>query len=204
MYQLAGPLIHSLQARIGYRFPRNATSLLCMSRRAVNTVTQTGRFHHQLSIRIANSGYKLTSFPYDLQGTPPKRGFLQQLRSTIRMLVFNSNRPLRWMSAIGLMGSGLAFLFSLYSLLVHLVKSNVVEGWTTTILVISSLSFLQFVILAFFGEYLGRLLDNRGEHHEYSVVFEKNSSVMVDENRHNVLHEPLSERPSAIQTGRDR
>jgi hypothetical protein len=32
---------------------------------------------------------------------------------------------------------------------------------------------LQFIMLAFFGEYLSRLLDARSEQMAYSVVFEK-------------------------------
>ena len=38
---------------IDYHIPRNSTSLRCLSRRAVNAVTDTGRFHHQFYLRMA-------------------------------------------------------------------------------------------------------------------------------------------------------
>ena len=41
-------------------------------------------------------------------------------------------------------------------------------------------------MLSFFGEYLARLLDERSEHDEYNVVYERNSSVMFDANRNNI------------------
>ena len=63
---------------------------------------------------------------------------------------------------------------------------------------------LLFAILAFFGEYLGRLLDDRSEQRDYDVVSEKNSSVMQEENRFNVLSESISNDVNLVQTGRNR
>jgi len=103
-----------------------------------------------------------------------------------------------------LLGSFSAFLFAMYSLLVHLVKGHVVEGWTTTILFMSALFMMQFIMMAFFGEYLGRLLDDRSEQADYSVVFEKNSAVMVNRDRVNVIGDSVSAEVNLVQTGRDR
>ena len=63
---------------------------------------------------------------------------------------------------------------------------------------------MQFVMMAFFGEYLGRLLDDRSEQADYSVVFEKNSAVMVNQDRINVLNNAVSKEENLVQTGRDR
>ena len=54
------------------------------------------------------------------------------------------------------------------------------------ILFTSWLFMIMFVILAFLGEYLGRLLDERNEQSDYKVSFEKTSSVMLNENRENI------------------
>lgn len=103
---------------------------------------------------------------------------------------------------LGFTGSFAAFLFGLYSILIHFIKGNVVEGWTTTILFMSSLFMVQFVMLALFGEYLGRLLDDRSEQADYSVVFEKTSAVMVNQNRVNVLNDSTSLDVNRVQTAR--
>ena len=62
---------------------------------------------------------------------------------------------------------------------------------------------MQFIMMAFFGEYLGRLLDDRSEQADYSVVFEKNSAVMVNQDRVNVLSDSLSAEENLVQTGRN-
>jgi len=101
-------------------------------------------------------------------------------------------------------GSFVSFVFAVYSVAINVISGHVVEGWTTTILFMSLLFMLQFVMLAFFGEYLGRLLDERSEQADYSVVFEKNSGVMVNQDRVNVLSEATSTFKNKVQTGRDR
>lgn len=190
-----------------YSLPRDATGLRCLSRRAVNSVTCTGRFHHQLSMRIQKTGYPQTAYNYTLlsaERSHPPKSLLSGVIGLLRLIVFNSSRPLRWMSGLGLCGSLFAFVFAVYSLLVHLVKGNVVEGWTTTIIFMSALFMMQFVMMAFFGEYLGRLLDDRSEQADYSVVFEKNSAVMVNQDRVNVLGASVSSEVNQVQTGRNR
>ena len=189
-YRIVRPWIQWALHSIGYNLPRNSTSLRCLSRRTVNAVTQTGRFHHQFYVRIANTGYPTSAYPYTIEpGGIEKRTLLKALRQGARLLVFNSTKPLRWMSSLGLLGSGMAFMFASYSLLIRLFRGNVIEGWTTLVLFTSVLFMLLFLIMAFFGEYLGRLLDDRSEQRDYSVANEKNSSVMLTEERHNVLVE---------------
>ena len=192
---------------VDYDLPRNATGLRCLSRRAVNSVTCTGRFRHQLSMRIQKTGYPQAAYPYALRSTGQSvtpRSLVAGVGDLLRLLVFNSSRPLRWMSGLGLVGSCFAFLFAVYSLLIHLVKGHVVEGWTTTILFMSALFMIQFIVMSFFGEYLGRLLDERSEQADYSVVFEKNSAVMVNQDRVNVLNASISSEVNCVQTGRNR
>ena len=156
-------------------------------------------------MRIQKTGYPSCTYAYKLlEGAADKKSVIRGLRDFIRLLVFNSSRPLRWMSVLGFVGSLAACLFAAYSVLIHLVSGHVVEGWTTTILFMSILFMLQFVMMAFFGEYLGRLLDDRSEQADYSVVFEKNSSVMVNPDRVNVLTEATSSDLNLVQTGRNR
>lgn len=204
-YRVIRPWIQFALHKIGYHIPRNATGLRCLSRRAVNAVTQTGRFYHQLYVRIAKSGYSQSTYSYSLNSDRRRRHTLYQgIKKGLRLLIFNSTSPLRWMSSLGLLGSFMGFVFAGYSLLIRLFKNNVVEGWTTLVLFSSVLFMLLFLILAFIGEYIGRLLDDRSEQSDYSVAYEKNSSVMLNENRCNVLNESVSQDVTRVQTGRDR
>ncbi|WP_455206794.1 glycosyltransferase [Kaarinaea lacus] len=190
-YQLVRPVIHMALRAIGYNLPRNATNLRCLSRRAVNSVTQAGRFHQQFFVRISNTGYPTAIYRYVLKpNSGVRRTLVEGVRQAIRMTVFNSTRPLRWMSVLGVVGSVFAFVFASYSIIINLFKNDVVEGWTSMVFFMSFLFAILFAILAFFGEYLGRLLDDRSEHQAYSVADEKTSSVMLlEEHRYNVLNE---------------
>ncbi|WIF78112.1 glycosyl transferase family 2 [Citrobacter braakii] len=190
---------------IDYHIPKNSTGLRCLSRRAVNAVTDTGRFHHQFYMRIQKTGYPASELTYQpVSETHVKRSIAYGFRNLVRLMVFNSSRPLRWMSIVGTVGSLSALLFAVYSIIVNLINGHVVEGWTTTVLFMSILFMLQFIMLAFFGEYLSRLLDDRSEQAAYSVVFEKNSAVMVNQDRVNVLNDATVEKANLVQTGRDR
>lgn len=195
---------HILKA-IDYHIPKNSTSLRCLSRRAVNAVTDTGRFHHQFYLRIQKTGYPATELIYQpISEKQVKKTIIYGLRNLVRLMVFNSSRPLRWMSVIGTIGSFSALIFAVYSILINLINGHVVEGWTTTILFMSILFMLQFIMLAFFGEYLSRLLDDRNEQAAYSLVFEKNSAVMINQDRVNVLNNSVNDELNLVQTGRDR
>jgi hypothetical protein len=193
IYSLFRTISNRLLRAIEYDLPRNATGLRCLSRRAVNSVTRTGRFHHQFYLRIQKTGFPSCAVPYRQIGPSSQRDFVQGFRGLLRLMVFNSSRPLRWMSMLGFGGSVAAFLFATYSVLLHLITGNIVQGWTTTILFMSLLFMLQFIMMAFFGEYLGRMMDDRSEQSDYSVVYEKNSSVMVNADRVNVLHDSVSD-----------
>jgi len=202
-YRLFRGFATALLRAVDYRLPANASSLRCLSRRAVYAVTRTGRFHHQFDMRIQKTGFPSCIFSYVREhSASPKKTLAGGVRNFLRLLVFNSSRPLRWTSMLGFTGSFAAFLFGLYSILIHFIKGNVVEGWTTTILFMSSLFMVQFVMLALFGEYLGRLLDDRSEQADYSVVFEKTSAVMVNQNRVNVLNDSTSLDVNRVQTAR--
>ncbi|MGF1449614.1 MAG: glycosyltransferase family 2 protein [Opitutales bacterium] len=206
-YRLARPfLAFWLQRLLRCRIHPRTTDLACMSRRAINAITETTRYHHTFAFRISRVGFPAGYFAYQPQGNRLAQhpGLLAGLRQDVRMLVFNSTRPLRWMSGLGLAGSFLAVAFGAYSLLIRLFTDRVVEGWTSLMLIVSAQFCLMFIILAFFGEYLGRMIDERSEGPQYSVVFEKHSSVMIDENRFNVLSESTSAQPNRVQTGRDR
>ena len=173
---------------IGYTLPHNSTGTFCLNRRAVNALTESGRFFCKLHMRMNDVGYDLCSFNCDEYiENPKKKSISGGIKDAIHHMVFNSTKPLRWMSFLGIGGSGLAVIFSLYSLVVRVLEDNIALGWTTTILFMSSLFLILFIMVSFFGEYLARLLNDSSEHKEYTVAYEKNSSVMLNEHRNNVV-----------------
>ena len=72
-YAIVRPIMNHFLSRIGYKLPRNATNLRCLSRRAVNAVTANGRFHHKMMMRISNTGFTSTTETYELAQVNEKK-----------------------------------------------------------------------------------------------------------------------------------
>ncbi len=187
-YHIFRPFIGWALKEISYSIPRNATTLRCLSRNAVNAATQARNYHHQIFVKIAQCGLGSQTFSYELKDAlSSRKNLYRAFKTTLKLLVFNSTKPLRWMSALGVSGSFLSLIFALYSFLVRLINHNVADGWSSLVIIISILFMLLFTMLSFFGEYLARLLNEQSKHTPYWVINELHSSVMVDSERCNVV-----------------
>jgi hypothetical protein len=65
----------------------------------------------------------------------------------------------------------------------------VIEGWTSMVFFSSFLFMILFIILAFLGEYIARLLNESGNQKSYYISSEDISTVMLEMDRFNVLHQ---------------
>ena len=71
-------------------------------------------------------------------------------------------------------------------------------------LVLSFLFFFLFLILAFMGEYLVRIIFDTNQAAPYHVLSEKHSSVMLNYDELNIREDSVSSEINLTQTGRDR
>lgn len=201
-YRLLRPFAQLLLNLSDYNLPKNASTFRCLSRRAANAVTETGKFHQQFFMRIQKTEYSMKALQYK-SVIPHTRSLNQGFHELIRFMVFNSSAPLRLMSIFGFLGSFIGVLFALYSLVIQLLRNDVVEGWTSTVFMISVFSMLQFMILAFISEYLARILDEQDQKATYSVVFEKTSSAMINQDRINVWEDSTTSEENLVATARN-
>lgn len=201
-YRIARPLSNWLLRLADYRLPQNATSFRCLSRRAANATMVTGHVHQQLALRIQKTGYPFAKIPYEALSSQ-KKTFIRGAFAMMRLMVFNSTKPLRLVSVIGFVGAFLALCFSCFSVLMKLFNEGTVSGWASTVLIISIFALTQFIILAFVAEYLARILGEIGNPSGYAVVFEKTSAVMVNQDRINVWEESTVDDVNAVQTARN-
>ncbi len=203
-YSIARPLVTGLLRYIDYRLPRNATNFRCLSRRVANAIMAAGHFHRQLFMKIQKSGFEAAELNYIAESKKVKT-FTKGFREVMSLMVFNSSAPLRLMSGLGLSASAFACLVSLYAVTIRFLQDDVVSGWASTILLISVFAFIQFIILSFISEYLARLLTEQKHSQDYSIVFEKNSLVMVNQDRINVLDDSTNVADTnLVQTGRNK
>lgn len=186
-YRLVRPLMTSLLKEVDYNIPRNATSLRCLSRAAVQAITKTKNQRQQIFVRMSNSGFPTHEYPYSTVN-PEKKKFRDAVRSTLKIMVFNSTKPLHWMSMLGFSGCLFAFFIGIYGFVIRFLSYKIADGWSSIIVLMSFMFMLLFTILGILGEYLGRLLDSQSSHETYLIVKEHNSNVMLDTTRYNVRH----------------
>lgn len=190
-YKIARKLSNKVLHSIDYHIPKNATPVRCLSRRAINTVLRTGQLNHQFFIKVANTGYPTKNYHYKLLNADSlkKRTLLSGIGQSMQLMIFNSTKPLRWISLLGVLGSLSAFIFAIYSIIVNIVKHDVVEGWTSMVFISSFLFIILFIILVFLGEYIARLLNENSNKRSYYIANEETSSIMLETDRLNVLHQ---------------
>lgn len=168
----------------------DTTGLRVLSRHAVNSMITVRLRRRYFAVVAADVGLSIAVYPIDpisRSGRQPTRSLLHSVRVATSILIQNSVTPLRIVSGLGLVGSVLGFLYTLYAIVIYLFKSDVAPGWTTLSLAISALFSLCFLMLALIGEYLGRVLDESADRPLYHLRPEKSSALMLNEpNRRNV------------------
>lgn len=203
-YSLLRPLASFLLKKIDYQLPRNSTHFRCLSRRATNAIISSGKFHNELFMQIQKTGYEFAELSYQQVNDEPKQLYTGMCK-LMHLMVFNSTVPLRVMSLVAIVVSGLACLFSVCVIILRFLRNDIVGGWASTVFLVSMFSFLQFIILSFINEYLGRFLHEQQHQDAYHVVFEKNSLTMVNHDRINVLNFSVNkDDQNLVQTGRNR
>lgn len=163
----------------------------CLSRAAVNALTRVRQRKRFFGLLASEIGLSTATHEYRFisrSGKLPRVNLRRSVRTAASMAVNHSVAPMRMVSLLGLSGSFLSLVYSLYVVGVYLFQRDVMPGWTTLSLQVSGLFFLVFVILTMIGEHLGRLLDEAVDRPLYHVREEQASAVMLsDLARRNVM-----------------
>jgi dolichol-phosphate mannosyltransferase len=182
--RVAGPTL-------GANAVRAASGFRCLTRAAVNALTRVRVRKRHFGLLAAEIGLTTATHPYRFiarGGKTPRVNLRRSARRAVSLTLGHSVAPLRIVSLLGLGGSALSLLYSLFVVGVYLTKADVMPGWTGLSLQMSGLFFLVFVMLTMIGEHLGRLVDESGGRPLYHVREEQASAVMLsDLTRRNVL-----------------
>jgi dolichol-phosphate mannosyltransferase len=105
-------------------------------------------------------GFRQTSVDFHRQarraGTT-KYPFWKMLRLAVNAVIGFSDAPLRAAIWAGLAVSGFAMLYGLYVIALWLSHSQLVEGWSSTIIIISFLCGMNMLMTCIIGLYIGRI-----------------------------------------------
>jgi glycosyltransferase involved in cell wall biosynthesis len=207
-YQPAGLIYRSLRkvffilARwlVGVDMIPRTTGYRVLSRHAVNALTRVRQRRRCFPLVTSDIGFEAATHPHrriSRLARTPRSYLLRDVRRGLSMIVHNSITPLRFVSVLGLLGSLLSLAYSIYVVVVYLLKRDIMPGWTTLSLQTSGLFFLVFVMLTLIGEYLGRTLEELSDRPLYHIREEQSSAVpLADLTRRNVLAASEQESPT--------
>jgi hypothetical protein len=175
--------------------PQNTTHFRVLSRPAVNAVTQIKdhmRYLHTLSAYVGYSNQSFLYTPIYRRPQPRSKSFWESVNLAINIVVANSTQPLRIVSWLGVVASGLDLLYMGYIVAIYLFKTEVAAGWVTQSMQNAGMFFFLFLILAVLCEYVGRLLRETRDRPLYYVQGEQNSAVVLMDKK-NVVMESVGE-----------
>ncbi len=173
---------------LGLNIPPDSTYLVGLNRRSINALTRIkGRYRHVRHL-TRQVGFKTSVYKYKpelAEGT--ERGLVESMRLAKEIVVSYSQHPLRMVSTLGLVVSGVNLLYALYAIANYLFNQRVSEGWTTLSLEMAVMFFFLFLMLSVICEYLGRILEETRAQPAYHIMEELSSTVLVaDATRRNV------------------
>jgi glycosyltransferase involved in cell wall biosynthesis len=173
------------RSRLGIDIPVDATNLVGLTRRAVNSLTNVSRNHRYLRHLIRHIGFRVVDYRY-----APDTAMLQRsglVREAVEMISSYSTHPLRMVTIAGVLAAGVNLLYAVYVVAVNIFSPSVERGWTTTSLQLSLMFIIISVILAVQSEYIGRILTESRREPSYFVTEELESDTLLsDLGRRNV------------------
>lgn len=134
-----------------------------MDRKVVEQLTQMRERSRFVRGMVSWVGFKQGKVEYTREkrfGGETKYPFRKMMKFAIDGILSFSQVPLRFSSAIGLLCSGISFLFILYGLLEkYLSPETTIQGWASIFVASLFLGGVQLMSIGILGEYLGRIYE---------------------------------------------
>jgi len=144
-------------------YPPGGTGSFCLITRPVIDAFRQCNERNRLTFGlIAWSGFRETAVQYHR----PRRlvgasswTLRKMLKAALDTFVSFSSLPIRAISFLGVLVSGLSFVFGVYVLVNQIFFGTRVQGWTSVMLAVLVLGGVQLLMIGVLGEYLQRILE---------------------------------------------
>jgi hypothetical protein len=160
----------------GYSLALEAPTARLMSRAVVNDVLQHDSPLIALETLSASGGYARATVR-TLARPAVRLPVTERARIRWRTLIGINAAPLRLANLVCGLGALGALAYSAYVVVVYLVKSDVMPGWTTVSLILSAMFLTMSLVLGILSEYLILLLDPSARRGRYEISEELASGV---------------------------
>ena len=152
---------------------KNLDAYIFMNKRLVNFVLAQARPDLAYSALHIMEGFDKREVVYQ---HPLPRSRKYKLRDNfsrgIDLLIFSSNKPMRFASALCLLGSAFNLFYSAYVVFILFSKTDIAPGWVTLSLQQSGMFFLISLILFFISEYIIYIHSLNNQDASYHVALE--------------------------------
>ena len=139
--------------------PEDVGDFRLLSRRAVDALTSLPERHRYMKGLYAWIGYPQKSIPYvrePREAGDSKWSYWRLWNFALEGITSFSDVPLKVATYVGVLTSGVAFIYGLFLLVRTLVWGNPVPGYPSLIIVMLFLGGVQLICLGIIGEYLAR------------------------------------------------
>jgi len=152
-----------LEKMTSFEIPLDAGDFRLLDRRVVNALKSMTEQNKFLRGQIAWLGFKQTHVLYDRDSR--KHGKTAYTYSKMFKLAFDaitsfSDKPLLFVSRMGLAISVLSFFVILYAIFAHFILKQTITGWTSLIISFMFIGGIQLLSVGIIGEYISRINTN--------------------------------------------
>jgi GNAT superfamily N-acetyltransferase len=160
----------------GYSLALESPTARLMSRAVVNDILQHDSPLIALETLTATGGYARANVPAGRRAAT-NHPIAERAKVRWRTLIGINAAPLRLANLICGLGALSALAYSVYVIVIYLLKSDVIPGWTTVSLILSAMFLTMSLVLGMLSEYLILLLDVGARRGRYEIAEELSSGV---------------------------
>ena len=149
-------------AMIPIEVPLDTGDFRLMSRRVVVALRELRETHRFVRGMVAWVGFKQTEVLYDRPGRfagETKYPLRKMLGFAIDGITSFSVLPLRFATYVGMLMIAGSVGVIVWALVAKYVQHHVVQGWTTTTIMIAVFASVQLLMIGILGEYIGRIYE---------------------------------------------
>lgn len=166
----------------GFNIPENAGDFRLLNRKVANAILELKESNRYLKLLYAYVGFRTASIPFKRRrrfAGITKYNYNKLINAALDAIISFSIKPLRIVSILSILVSGLLSILSIYALIAKLMsREGIADGWTSLFLLNSSMFCLVFIFMAMIAEYVGRSLTESKGRPLYFIQEETNSSVL--------------------------
>lgn len=143
-------------------FPPQGFDFFLIDRQVANLLLEMQEKNSSIYVQLIWTGFAPKIIEYVRQERDQGKSmwtYAKRINLFIDTFIVFSYKPIRFISGLGILMSLLGFISALYFIFEKIILKNIIEGWTSMIVVTLIVAGVQMIMLGIIGEYLWRNLD---------------------------------------------